>query len=140
MGCVNCNSLKKKKSGCKNSNACTRCNKFSVFDWLSNISPPSNQEKCSVIELSFKNGRKDYYSNSKKINIKIGDPLVVKADVGYDIGLVSLRGELVRIQLKRKKISSEEIRDIVRSPSSFDLDIWKESIRLEKKTMLEVLE
>ena len=55
MGCGSCNSLKSKTSGCKNSNSCSRCSRFSVFDWLSNINPSDNQKACSIIEVSFKN-------------------------------------------------------------------------------------
>ena len=107
MGCVSCNSSKK-TGGCKNSGSCSRCNNFSVFDWLSNITPPSNEKNYSLIELSFKNGRKKYYSNNAKINISLKDPIVVKCDIGYDIGLVSLKGELVKLQLRRKKISKKD--------------------------------
>jgi len=141
MGCVGCNSVIKKTSGCKSSNSdCSRCNKFSVFDWLSNIPPTSNEKQCSIIELSFKNGRKKYYSNKKSLKLKVGDPIVVKSLVGYDIGLVSLKGELVRLQINRKKIKKDDINCLLRPASQLDLDLWKKAICLEKSTMLQTRE
>ncbi|MBF24970.1 MAG: hypothetical protein CMP49_00405 [Flavobacteriales bacterium] len=137
MGCTNCNTIVKKKSGCKNSNNCSRCNKFTVFDWLNNIQSPSQKTKCKIIEVSFKNGRKKYYSNHKELNIKIGDPIVVKCDVGYDIGLISLKGELVKIQLKRKNINPDQIIEIIRHPFQGELDLWHTAIKLEKDTLLQ---
>lgn len=136
MGCTSCNSSKSSKSGCKNSNTCTRCNKFSVFDWLNNLTTSSVANKCSIIELSFKNGRKEYYNNLKNLSFKIGDPIVVQCDIGHDIGLVSLTGELVRLQLRRKQIKKDDIRSVLRIPTQIDLDTWHQAISLEKSTML----
>ena len=135
MGCIGCNSKKKTRS-CKNSGSCSRCSNLSVFDWLSNLTPPSNEKNDSLIELSFKNGRKNYYSNNGKININLKDPVAVRSDVGFDIGLVSLKGELVRLQLRRKKISTKEIAPILRQPSSREIAAWHDTIKLEKPTML----
>ena len=135
MGCSSCNTLDKKKSGCKKSGSCSRCNKFSVFDWLGNLAPPNNK-KCLTVEVSFKNGRKRYYENKKNIAIKIGDPIVVKCNVGHDIGLVSLTGELVRLQLRRKKINLHESDYILRRALQSGLDLWQNFISLEKNTLL----
>lgn len=137
MSCSNCNSSQKIKSGCKNSGSCSRCSsKFSVFDWLSNISPPNESTKCAIIEVSFKNGRKDYFSNEQKHNLKIGDPVMVKCDLGYDIGLVSLSGELVKLQLKRKNIAVDNLKVVLNIPSQIELDKWHKAIGKEKETML----
>jgi len=135
MGCSSCTTFDKKKSGCKNSGSCSRCNQFSVFDWLSNLAPPNNK-KYLTLEVAFKNGRKKYYQNKKNIAIKIGDPVVVKCDVGHDIGLVSLTGELVRLQLRRKKIKLDESDYILRRALQSDLDVWQNFISLEKNTLL----
>lgn len=137
MSCVNCNSTSIKTTNCKNSNNCARCNQFSVFDWLSNIRPHNSEKSCSIIEMSFKNGRKKYYHNNLNISIKIGNPILVACDSGYDIGIISLQGELVQLQLKRKKINTESIERVLRIPTQFDLDKWHKAIALEKKTMLE---
>ena len=139
MQCTNCNSSKTKRLGCKNNGTChsNRCNKFSVFDWLGDIKPDSNKKLCLIIELSFKNGRKQYYSNNNNLTIKVGDPVVVKCEIGYDIGIVSLTGELIRLQLKRKQINVDDIHNVFKIPTQKDLDIWQKAISLEKSTMLE---
>ncbi|MAQ69573.1 MAG: hypothetical protein CMD23_00575 [Flavobacteriales bacterium] len=136
MGCASCNSVKPSKGGCKNSDTCTRCNKFSVFDWLGNVTTSSTTKRCSIIELSFKNGRKEYYDNPNNLNFKIGDPIVVQCTIGHDIGLVSLKGELIHLQLKRKQIKKDDIQPVLRIPSQIDLDKWHQAISLEKSTML----
>ena len=136
MGCASCKSSKSTKSGCKNSDTCSRCNKFSVFDWLNNLTTSNVTNQCSIIELSFKNGRKKYYDNRNKLSLKVGDPLVVGCDIGYDIGLVSLTGELIRLQLRRKQIKKDNISAILRIPTQIDLDKWHQAISLEKSTML----
>ena len=72
----------------------------------------------------------------KNIAIKIGDPIVVKCNVGHDIGLVSLTGELVRLQLRRKKINLHESDYILRRALQSGLDLWQNFISLEKNTLL----
>jgi len=136
MGCVSCKSSKSSKGGCKNSDTCSRCNKFSVFDWLNNLTTSNVTNQCSIIELSFKNGRKKYYDNANNLSFKIGDPIVVGCDVGYDIGMVSLTGELIRLQLRRKQIKKDNISAVLRIPTQIDLDKWHQAISLEKSTML----
>ena len=134
MGCGSCNTKKNKKSSCAN---CNRYNKFFVFDWLSNITPHKPEVSCSIVEVSFKGGRKKYYNNKNNWGFKMGDPVVVKCNNNtYDIGVISLKGELVRLQLRRKSINSEDIEDVLRIPTQHDLDVWHKVISLEKTTML----
>jgi cell fate regulator YaaT (PSP1 superfamily) len=114
--------------GCKNNGTCgtDSCNKLTVFDWLANMSLPSGQEPFDCVEVRFKNGRKEFYRNSEKLTLSIGDIVATEASPGHDIGIVTLTGELVRVQMKKKGVSvtSPEITKIYRKASQKDIDIW----------------
>jgi cell fate regulator YaaT (PSP1 superfamily) len=114
--------------GCKNNGTCgtDSCNKLTVFDWLANMTLPSGQEPFDCVEVRFKNGRKEFYRNSEKLTLSIGDIVAAEASPGHDIGIVTLTGELVRIQMKKKgvAIASPEITKIYRKASQKDIDIW----------------
>jgi cell fate regulator YaaT (PSP1 superfamily) len=109
--------------GCNNNGHCATggCNKLNVFDWLSNMERTAG-EMFDVMEVRFKNGRKEYFRNSDSIEVVTGDPVVVDVPSGHHIGYVSLQGELVRLQLKKKKVSDAEIRGVYRLASSKDLE------------------
>ncbi|NNC44295.1 MAG: hypothetical protein HKN99_00255, partial [Winogradskyella sp.] len=83
--------------GCRNNGTCgtDSCNKFTVFDWLSNMSLPNGQEPFNCVEVRYKNGRKQYYKNPEKLSLSIGDIVATQAKSGHDIGMVTLTGELV---------------------------------------------
>ncbi|MBL0014772.1 MAG: hypothetical protein IPP30_14065 [Flavobacterium sp.] len=114
--------------GCKNNGTCgtDSCNKLTVFDWLANMSLPSGQEPFDCVEVRFKNGRKEFYRNTEKLTLSIGDIVATEASPGHDIGIVTLTGELVRVQMKKKGVSitSPEITKIYRKASQKDIDIW----------------
>jgi cell fate regulator YaaT (PSP1 superfamily) len=114
--------------GCKNNGTCgtDSCNKLTVFDWLANMSLPSGQEPFDCVEVRFKNGRKEFYRNSEKLTLSIGDIVATEASPGHDIGIVTLTGELVRVQMKKKgvNVTSPEITKIYRKASQKDIDIW----------------
>ena len=114
--------------GCKNNGTCgtDSCNKLTVFDWLANMTLPSGQEPFDCVEVRFKNGRKEFYRNTEKLTLSIGDIVATEASPGHDIGIVTLTGELVRIQMKKKGVSitSPEITKIYRKASQKDIDIW----------------
>ena len=114
--------------GCKNNGTCgtDSCNKLTVFDWLANMSLPSGQEPFDCVEVRFKNGRKEFYRNTEKLTLSIGDIVATEASPGHDIGIVTITGELVRIQMKKKGVSitSPEITKIYRKASQKDIDIW----------------
>jgi cell fate regulator YaaT (PSP1 superfamily) len=129
MACNSCSTAKDgQPKGCKNNGTCgtDSCNKLTVFDWLSNMSLPNGQEAFKGVEVRFKNGRKQYYINSENLTLSIGDVVATQAKNGHDIGMVTLTGELVRVQMKRKKVSleDEDIMKIYRKATQRDIDVW----------------
>ncbi len=130
MGCTSCaTGANGQPKGCKNNGTCGTdgCNKLTVFDWLSNMSLPGNQEPFNGVEVRFKNGRKHFYQNPEKISLSIGDVVATEATSGHDIGIVTLTGELVRVQMKKKKENPnpEALPKIYRKASQKDIDVWQ---------------
>ena len=126
--------------GCNNNGSCgtdDRCNKLSVFDWLGNMSLPNGQKPFDIVEVRFKNSRKEYFRNNTSISLHVGDLVAVEATSGHDIGTVSLTGELVRLQLKKRNIKheTEEIKKVYRKAKQSDIDKWQEARSLEVSTM-----
>jgi cell fate regulator YaaT (PSP1 superfamily) len=137
MGCA-CGTAKGEKvGGCKNNGACGTggCNKMNVFDWLSNMEMPG-ESKFDVIEVRFKNGRKDFYRNSDKIRLVTGDAIVVEVPNGHHIGYVSMQGELVRLQMQKKNVANnDEIRKVYRVAHTKDLEKFEEVQKRENPTL-----
>ena len=133
MGCNSCSTGKDgQPKGCKNNGTCgtDSCNKLTVFDWLANMSLPNGQEPFIGVEVRYKNGRKQYYKNTEKLSLSIGDIVATQAKSGHDIGMVTLTGELVSVQMKRKKIDIEDeenVLKIYRKATQKDIDIWSSS-------------
>ncbi len=117
--------------GCKSNGNCGTgsCDKLTVFDWLSNMALPNGQSKFDIVEVRFKNGRKHFYKNTKSLPINIGDVIAVESSPGHDIGTISLTGELVKVQMRKKDVGfdSEEIKQIYRKASQKDIDTWTTS-------------
>ncbi|WP_375234643.1 stage 0 sporulation family protein [Winogradskyella sp.] len=130
MACNSCSTgIDGQPKGCKNNGTCgtDSCNKLTVFDWLANMSLPNGQEPFLGIEVRFKNGRKQYYKNTETLTLSIGDIVATQAKSGHDVGMVTLTGELVRVQMKRKKVNiddKESVLKIYRKASQKDIDIW----------------
>ncbi len=130
MSCSDCSTttINGLPKGCKSNGDCAsgNCGKLTVFDWLANMTLPADQEKFDIAEVRFKNGRKLFYKNKKKLPICIGDVIAVETSPGHDIGVVSLTGELVKVQMRKKKIEidSQEILQIYRKASQKDIDNW----------------
>lgn len=132
MSCNSCSTGKDgQPRGCKNNGTCgtDSCNKLTVFNWLSNMSLPSNQKPFDCIEVRFKNSRKHFYKNTENLSLSIGDIVATEASPGHDVGIVTLTGELVRVQMKKKKISpdSEDVKRIYRKASQKDIDVWSKA-------------
>jgi len=123
--------------GCKSNGSCGTgsCDKLTVFDWLSNMSLPNGQSFFDIVEVRFKNGRKHFYKNAKNLPVAIGDVVAVESSPGHDIGNISLTGELVKIQMRKKAIGfdSEEVKQLYRKASQRDIDIWQTSREKEQE-------
>ncbi|GEM52583.1 hypothetical protein HX001_17525 [Empedobacter brevis] len=141
MGCGSCGTSNGLPKGCNNNGACGTdgCGKLSVFDWLSNMQLPNGQEKFNFVEVRFKNDRKFYYKNENNISLNIGDVIAVEGTPGHDIGVVTLTGELVRIQMKKKNLSwtAEDIKKVYRKANQKDIETWVEFRDREKQTMVD---
>ena len=129
MACTSCSTSDGgAPKGCKNNGTCgtDSCNKLTVFDWLSNMSLSNGETPFDCVEIRFKNGRKEFYRNTEKLTLSMGDVVATEAAPGHDIGIVTLTGELVKIQMKKKKVKldSPEILKIYRKASQKDIDIW----------------
>ena len=130
MGCASCSTGKDgTPRGCKNNGTCGTdgCNKLTVFDWLGNMSLPADMTPFYGVEVRFKNGRKEFFDNRDQLSLAIGDVVSTEASPGHDIGIVTLTGELVRVQIKRKKESMnlESYPKIYRKASQKDIDLWQ---------------
>jgi len=111
MSCASCSTSKDGKvRGCKNNGTCGTdgCNKLTVFNWLENMSLPAGQERFDIVEVRFKNSRKEFFKNTENLPILIGDVVATEAASGHDVGIVTLTGELVKVQMKRKGVAVDE--------------------------------
>ncbi|NIF05654.1 hypothetical protein F3J23_09375 [Chryseobacterium sp. Tr-659] len=127
---------KKTANGCENVNTCGNSYKLSVFDWLSNINNPA-PNRCDFVEVRFKNDRKSFYKNVNNIPLHIGSVVTVESSPGHDVGVISLTGELVKIQMKKKKFSEESALKIYRQANQKDLEVWQEARKKEDGVKLE---
>jgi len=108
---------------------------MNVFDWLSNMEMPS-ESKFDVVEVRFKNGRKDFYRNTEKLQLTTGDAVIVEVPSGHHLGHVSLQGELVRLQMQKKNVANDgEIRKIYRLAHAKDLEKYEEVKKRELPTL-----
>ena len=139
MGCTSCGSGGGTPGGCKNSGTCSSggCNKLEVFDWLANMDSPIGQAPYDIVEVRFKNGRKGFYRNTKSFSLQVGDVVVVEGSPGQDIGVISVTGELARIQVKKKApgFKPMEAKKIYRIAEQEDIDKWIKARSLEKEVM-----
>ncbi|TKC04877.1 PSP1 domain-containing protein [Pedobacter frigoris] len=140
MGCGSCSTGGGcAPAGCKSNGSCLTggCGKMEVYDWLSNLDTPSNYTPFQVIEVKFKGARKEFFLNSDNIYLEIGELIAVEGPTGgYDIGHVSLTGELVRIQMKRRKTPIDQVtRKVYRKATEADVEKWKIAKGLEWETM-----
>lgn len=126
----------KSATGCENVNTCGNSYKLSVFDWLSTIQAPK-QNKCNFVEVRFKNDRKCYFNNVNQLPLHIGSVVTVESNPGHDIGVVSLTGELVKIQMKKKHFSEEAALKIYRVATQKDVEIWQDARKKEDQTKIQ---
>ena len=140
MGCSSCGTGGGcSTGGCNSNGGCSSggCNKLNVFDWLGNMDDailPS--ERFNIVEIRFKGGRKEFFKNTNHLTLHTGDPVVVEVQSGHHLGFVSLQGELVRLQMKKKNIvDNEEIKSIYRLANEKDLERYELSKMREMGTL-----
>ena len=139
MSCISCSTGK--PNGCKSNGGCSTggCNRMNVHDWLANLPFSDPESSCRIIEVSFNQGsRKDYYRNNSLQLFEKGDIISVEGVSGFDVGTVSLTGELVRLQLKKHglKEDTSEFKKILRPATDGDINKWKETKAREHEVLI----
>lgn len=139
MGCTNCGTGK--PNGCKSNGGCSTggCNRMNTHDWLHNLPIADADGSCPIVEISFNHGsRKDYFRNNTLHQFEKGDLVCVEGVSGFDVGEVSLTGEIVRLQLKKKGIKEDnpEMKKLLRRASDRDIDTWRHSKSREKEALV----
>lgn len=144
MACATCSSgggcSTNKVGGCGSKGGCSSggCTRLNVFDWLADVDMPSDFRGFDCVEIRFKGGRKEFFRNEKHLPLVTGDAVVVEAaGSGWHLGHVSLKGELVRLQMRKKKVptDSRDIRPILRVATPDDEERWQAVRDLENGTM-----
>lgn len=109
---------------------------LNTYDWLADV--PGNNATTDLVEVQFKNTRKGYYHNVNNLDLKKGDIVAVEANPGHDIGVVTLTGQLVRLQIKKANIKSpEDIRRIYRIAKEADMEKYAAAKAREHATMIQ---
>ncbi|TWI81474.1 cell fate regulator YaaT (PSP1 superfamily) [Lacibacter cauensis] len=139
MGCSSCSTGK--PGGCKSNGGCSTggCNRLNVHDWLANLPFSDPDSDCRIVEVTFNNGsRKEFYRNNTLQPFMKGDMVTVEGVSGFDVGMVNLSGELVRLQMKKKGVKEDnpEIKKIMRKANDMDLQKWRESKEREKPSLV----
>ena len=113
------------------------CSKLATTNWMSSIRLPG-EIPFNIVEVRFKNNRKDFYRLPDGLNVTEGDVVAVEGAPGHDIGIVSLTGEVCRLRLKERRIdpTSETIKKLYRRAKAVDLEKWVEAIKEEKNAVL----
>ncbi len=140
MGCSSCSTGKDgKPGGCKSNGGCSTggCNRLNTYDWLSKLDI-HDVDAFSIVEVSFSHGaRKGFYHNPPQGNMTTGDVVLVETDAGYDIGHISLSGELVRMQMRKKRVNKNSVlKKVIRRANERDLERLDEARSVEKHTMV----
>lgn len=150
MACASCSSGKDgQPGGCRNNGTCGTggCNKLNVYNWLSDMVLPAGQAPYDVVEVRFKGSRKEFFRNKEVADLKTGDVVAVEGSPGHDVGVVSMTGELVRFQLRKKGLTetSEQIRALYRKAKPTDIEKWNEvrdkeaSLLLRSRSVIQML-
>ena len=142
MGCSSCSTAKGgKPSGCKSNGGCSTggCNRLNVHDWLANLPINDLDSGCRIVEVSFNQGsRKDFYRNTTTHLFEKGDTVSVEGVSGFDVGEISMTGEMVRLQMKKKGVeeNNPEIKKVLRRASDKDLEIQQQNKAREKDALI----
>lgn len=139
MSCTSCSTGK--PGGCKSNGGCSTggCNRMNVHDWLANLPFSDPESSCRIIEVSFNQGsRKDFYRNNALQYFEKGDIIAVEGVSGFDVGTVSITGELVRLQLKKHGLKEDnaDFKKILRLATDNDILKWKETKSREHEVLI----
>ncbi|MBC35391.1 MAG: hypothetical protein CL663_05045 [Bacteroidetes bacterium] len=113
------------------------CCKLDNHDWLENVNPPGSSPKFDCVEVRFKNSRKEFFRLYSDFDLEVGDIVAVEASPGHDIGIVSMSGELVRLQMKKRNIDpkSNDIKKLYRRARTSDIEKWVKAVSREDSTL-----
>lgn len=141
MACAGCGTgAEGKPSGCKSNGGCSTggCNRLNVFDWLANIPLSDSLAPFDIIEVSFNNGsRKDFFRNTTKQILDKGEMVTVEGVSGFDIGQISLTGELVKLQMKKRRVEdTPEVKKVLRRSTNEDLARMQDNKAREKDALI----
>lgn len=142
MSCSGCGTATGgKPNGCKSNGGCSSggCNRMNAYDWLQNLPIADFESQCRVIEVSFSQGtRKDFFRNPALQQFEKGDLIAVEGVSGFDIGEVSLTGEIVRLQLKKRGVREDnpEMKKVLRKATDRDLELWKQNKAREPEAVI----
>jgi cell fate regulator YaaT (PSP1 superfamily) len=142
MGCGSCGTSKDgAPSGCQSHGNCSSggCNRMNVHDWLANLPFSDPESNCRIVEISFNNGsRKDYFKNTTLHYYGKGEMVAVEGVNGFDVGMINLTGELVRLQLKKNNINekSPEIKKVLRRATEQDIQKMLETKEKEANMLI----
>ncbi len=129
-----------KPAGCRSNGNCASggCNRLNVFDWLANIPLSDQAAPFDIVEVSFNRGsRKDFYRNITHQIFQKGELVAVEGVNGFDVGEVSLSGELVRLQMKKKRVKeTPDIKKILRAATDYDLSKFRTNKKREKEMLI----
>lgn len=140
MGCASCgNNNGSHSPGCGQNGDCSTgsCNKLNVYNWLSHMILPEDYKPFNIVEVRFKGSKKLFFRNTDNLDLFTGDKVIVESDFGYDVGTISLSGELVKLQLKKYGVdeNSGEMRKVLRLADEKELIKYKEIKDREPSTL-----
>ncbi len=142
MGCTSCGTAKGgKPGGCKSNGGCSTggCNRMNTYDWLHNLPMADFDGACKVVEVSFNKGsRKDFFRNPSLQHYEKGDMVAVEGVSGFDVGEISLTGEIVRLQMKKRNVKEEnpEMKKVLRTATDRDLDLMRQNKAREPEAVI----
>jgi cell fate regulator YaaT (PSP1 superfamily) len=115
------------------------CCKLDAYDWLSDINLIKGKRVFDIVEVRFKNNRKDFYRSSEVNTLRVGDVVAVESSPGHDIGIVSLTGEIVRLQMIKKKVDYKTtyVKKVYRKARNTDIEKWTIASAAETPTMIQ---
>ena len=142
MGCESCgNNNGSHSPGCGNNGACSTgsCNKLNVYNWLTDMVLPEDYKPFNIVEVRFKGSKKQFYRNTNNLELFTGEKVIVDSDIGYDVGEISLAGELVKLHLKKYGVEEDnsEMRNIRSIATEDQVKKYQDYKDKEQKTLEE---